>query len=101
MAQVERSEAAQKNLEARQQIADAFYRVFSTEDGKFVLEYLKAQAFFYTSTFTEAGMTNEAVRSLREGQRNLMLLVDKKIHEGKYGIKVPTQVSARSDEDEQ
>lgn len=85
----EPSEEQIKAMEKRQGIYDAYYRIFTSETGKIVLEDMKRRASFYTSTFFGDGLTNRGIRDYREGQRNLMLETDAYIERGRVGVRPP------------
>lgn len=56
----------QKQLEELKQIQKDYRAVFSSEEGKRVLEDMKVRGFFYTSTFSgnvEGTIYNEGIRS--------------------------------------
>lgn len=85
----EPTEAQVRFLQQQQQVYDLFYRVFTTADGQAVLKELKKQAWYTRSTFTERGERNQGLRDAREGQRNLVMLIESFVDKGRTGVRPP------------
>lgn len=83
-------------MEKLQAIYDAYWRVFSSEEGKGVLEDMKRRGFYYMSTFFAEGKENRSLRDVREGQRNFVMEIEKFVELGRRGAKPPSQAQAIS-----
>jgi hypothetical protein len=92
----EPSEAQIKAAQKKQEAFDLYYRVFSTEDGRALLEDFKRRGFYYASTFFDDGRSNQAIRDYREGQRCFVLETLDYVEKGRIGMKPPMAQQARS-----
>lgn len=93
--QHEPSEQQLLAMERRQKVYDLFYTVFSTADGKAVLDILKDMAWFRKSTHEGEGRMSH-IREAREGQRMLVMVIEDFTEKGKTGRKPPKQAQAIS-----
>lgn len=79
------SESQIKAAQAKQEIRDLFHRVFTTEDGKRVLQIMRELAFYYKSLLSGIANNDTHAVAAREGQRNLVMLFESFVKEGAEG----------------
>jgi len=77
------SEAQIKAAQLKQELMDLYHRVFTTEDGRRVLENMRWRAFYSKSTFPMD--FNMYVVASREGQRNFVMETEAFVKQGAEG----------------
>jgi hypothetical protein len=85
----EPSEAQVLFLQRQQRVYDMYYRLFTSELGKEVLEDMKLRGFVTRAIFIDQGMNNKGLRDAREGQRMFVLDIMGLIERGRTGVKPP------------
>lgn len=79
------SESQIKAAQAKQEIVDLFHRVFTTAEGKRVLEIMKERAFYNRSLMHGIDRTDSHTVAYREGQRNFVMEVEAFVKQGTEG----------------